>query len=85
MIHNSFDVSLSDYGYVAISHNFKEISGQGKTEAEAINDMDRKIKYYQDNDPQGFMKNLRQRIENGMRCGCGLKLKSEDKVLGLIS
>ena len=47
--------------------------------------MDRKIKYYQDNDPQGFMKNLRQRIENGMRCGCGLKLKSEDKVLGLIS
>jgi len=77
-MHNSFDVNkLSGGQYEAISHNFSNVIGIGDTEQEAIDNMDRQIIYFADNNPKEFQKLIRQRINSGLECGCGKKLEGE--------
>jgi hypothetical protein len=84
MVHNSFDVAATIDGYVATSHNFPNCKGVGKTEGEAINQMERQIQYLQDNNPTEYMKVLRERKEQGLVCACGEKLVSGDKILAIM-
>ena len=71
MMHNTFDIEQDATGFKAISHNFKEVVGSGKSEREAIINMENKIVYLADNDPVQFNKWLDLRRQNRVTCLCG--------------
>ncbi len=73
-MHNTFTVEKKNTTYVVTSHNFPEISGEGKTEDEAIKAMNSKITYLKDNKPKVFQKNINTRLKSGLLCNCGVKL-----------
>lgn len=83
MKHNSFDIEiLPDGSYQAVSHNFRECIGEGPTEKEALDQMDRKIMYLADNSPQEYKNRIRERLRAGLECACGHELKG--KILGIV-
>lgn len=79
-MHNTFDViemtvePNGDVLFKAISHNFPEISGTGPTEAAAIESMNRAIIYLSDNNKTKFKKRIKDRINKGLACLCGVPL-----------
>ena len=77
-MHNSFDIECTlDGMFSAKSHNFPALKAHGKTEAEAIYNLDRMIRYLVDNDPVAFNKNVKDRLDKGLECACGVKLKEK--------
>lgn len=80
--HNSFDLVWKGNRFVATSHNFPECVGEARKKEDAIDLMDRKIIYLKDNEPKRYIKNLRDRIENGLECGCGKTL--DGQIMGVI-
>ena len=76
-MHNSFDVyPLESGGFMAKSHNFKDIEGKGETEDSAISTMNRAIIYLRDNDRQSYDMQIKARADNKLECLCGVKLTS---------
>ena len=75
-MHNSFDVEEANGKFVVVSHNFREIIGIGSDAKEAIQDLNRKIIYYRDNNEKEFNDRIRARIKKGMACECGEKLEA---------
>lgn len=74
-LHNTFDISEKDGVFTATSHNFKGIKGEADSEEKAIDNLNRAIIAYSDNYPLEFKKNIKDRMKEGLQCGCGLKLE----------
>lgn len=77
MTHNTFDIEKRDGSFFCSSHNFPEFEGVGESESEAINDLNRKLIYYKDNNPVAWHKRIKSRIEKGLSCECGVKLNGQ--------
>lgn len=73
-MHNTFTVSFENNKFVSRSHNFPDIYGEGATDNESLEDMNRKIIYFKDNNPKQFVKNIRDRVAGGLECNCGYQL-----------
>ncbi len=75
--HNSFDLNQVGTSWVAQSHNYAWICGQGETAEAAVNDLGAKAKYYWDNEPQAAKKELQDRLQAGLQCRCGEPLPGD--------
>ena len=82
-MHNSFDVNQVGDSWVAVSHNFPEISASGANYDEAVDALSRAVSYYRDNNTKEFLKRVRARVSQNLECACGHPLNPEDKIVGI--
>ena len=83
MSHNTFDIVKEGEVFKCQSHTFPCV-GEGKSEAEAIDQMDRKIMYLRDNEPLNYKQIIDSHLKKGWKCGCGEPL-GDDKVLSIVN
>ena len=74
--HNTHDLTeLSENNWECVSHNFPECAGKGASEYEAWDDMNRKLIYLSDNEPNRAKANILFRLQNRLLCMCGHPLE----------
>lgn len=82
MIHNTFDANQdADDSWRAVSHNYPEFTGVGPTKSAAIDNLNRQIIYYADNNKAEFHRRVKERITKGLYCNCGIKLEEPARAI----
>lgn len=69
--HNTFDINQVDDAWVAVSHNFPDITASGATPQEAVSNLSRAVQYYMDNNKTEYLAKVQARIKKGLVCECG--------------